>query len=186
MAARLAHSRAPQPAKRTGLSARTKRGPMICPAAKAAVIRARSDVGLAGSRSRASCMPAIVTTINVPPTRTALMVSPQSDGIASGMAVPIAMVPCASAQTRLRGHAERNRAATMTEIAAANPNKGQMRPKTSGSSTFCLAMAGRKVPARCNQNQRYRSTARVAVGSGRQRGAEQLLGNPSLCLPHAA
>src|SRR5207302_10778649 len=59
--------------------------------------------------------------------------------VASGSAVPSAMVACASAQTRLRGHDASQRAAPATDNAAASPNSGQVKPNTSGLDTCWLA-----------------------------------------------
>ena len=87
----------------------------------------------------------MVATMNVPPTSTADAARAHRACVASGRAVPSAMVPCASAQTRRRGQPDSQRAATATDRAAASPNSGQVSPNTSGSETSCRAMAGRNV-----------------------------------------
>ncbi len=125
--------------------ARTMSGPAIWPAAKAAVIRARSGVGSSGRASRASCSPAMVATMNVPPTNTAEAAMAGSVCTNRGRAVPSAITACASAQIRRREPRAAKRATAATERAAARPNSGHVSPNTSGSGARARAMAGRNV-----------------------------------------
>lgn len=145
LAAAFAQSSPPQPSRPASPKARTSSGPAICPAANAAVILASNGVGSAGIRSCASCRPAMLATMKVPPTSTADAASDQSACVINGSAVPSAMAPCASAQTRRRGQPGSHRAAAATETAAASPKIGHVRPNTSGSSTSWRAMVGREV-----------------------------------------
>jgi hypothetical protein len=87
----------------------------------------------------------MVATMNVPPTSTAEAAKAHRACVANGKAVPSAIRPCASAQTRLRGQPGSQRAAAATDRVAASPNSGHVSPNRSGSETCCCAMAGRKV-----------------------------------------
>lgn len=75
---------ASRPAKHWTAGNRMTTGPATWPVAKAAVMRRSSGVGSPGTRSRASCRPAIVATIEVPPTWTADAASAQIVCVTAG------------------------------------------------------------------------------------------------------
>ncbi len=87
----------------------------------------------------------MVATMKVPPTNTAEAVNVHKAFWHSGSKVPTAMTAWAAAQTFLRGQADSQRDAKATDRAAAAPKRGQVRPKTKGSETSCLAMVGKYV-----------------------------------------
>ena len=124
----------------------TSSGPKIWPTAKAAVIAAIRREAWSGARARASCMPAIVATTNVPPTQRAEITMPAMPGTSTGIATPIAITACDSAQMIRFGRCADNQPAISVETSAALPNIGQAQPNTAGSAMICFAMAGRKVP----------------------------------------
>jgi len=118
---------------------------MICPSAKAEVIVAMRPVARGPATARASCMPASVITIKVPPTRRAATMMPPIAGHATGSATPSAMTRWASIHRRRLPKSRPQRAAASGETAAAAPKTGQDQPKTEGSLTTCRAMTGRNV-----------------------------------------
>src|SRR4029078_2134716 len=77
----------------------TQSGPAIWPNAKAAVMAAMSGRARSAATRRASCMPPMVITMKVPPTRTAAIRIPKSPGIMRGSTTPSAMSRAATIHT---------------------------------------------------------------------------------------
>ena len=100
----------------------------------------------------ASCTPAIVMTMKVPPTQTAEMARLRRLACTNGAATPAAMTRRLTAAV-LRGGEERKIVVTKTvDTAAATPNNGQAQPNTSGSLNRLRAAAGMKVAGRMYPN----------------------------------
>ena len=121
-----------RPTHRQGSRARSRDGqsPSIWPAAKAPVMAAiRRGADLPPMR-RASSIPAMVITMNVPPTHTAEMTIAGRLTSIAGIITPAAMTICPSAQERRGVKFRRTAATTTVEIAAARPNTGHVQPNT--------------------------------------------------------
>src|SRR5882724_5830087 len=108
----------------------------------------RADINLVGAPRAtllASCSPAIVITMKVPPTHTADTATDTRLSCRTGSNTPPAMT------TRLQPAIFRGATActivetAIVDSAAARPNKGQVQPKTAGSGTRLRATAGRNV-----------------------------------------
>ena len=129
----------------TSLALLTSTGPASWPSAKAAVMPDIKRAGTPRERRRASCRPAIVTTMKVPPTHTALTTMAHGPMARLGAMTPAAITHKDPAATR-RGDARGKSLPTATvDSAAAAPNSGQAQPKTAGSATTLRAMTGKNV-----------------------------------------
>ena len=123
----------------------TVNGPTSWPTANAAVIAAINRGADAPATLRASWIPAMVTTMNVPPTQTAHPSRAPTLILSAGASTPAAMTTCAPAQS-LRGGASRHQRDTaIVEAAAASPKTGHVHAKTAGSGMIWRAAAGRNV-----------------------------------------
>src|SRR6185369_10428138 len=113
--------------------------------ANATVTPAMSLVGAPFAILRASCNPAIVITMNVPPTLTAETTSADRLLWIAGTRTPIAITTRLHPAT-FQGAAVRKTVETViVEIVAASPNKGQVQPNTAGSLMRLRATAGMNV-----------------------------------------
>src|SRR5205085_1552803 len=113
---------------------------------------------------RASWNPAIVITVNMAPTSSALPKIPPSPGRITGRTTPAARITCPTLQSRRWSTAPAMAVVTKVETAAAAPKIGHDHPNTPGS-------AGARAPPR----QRRRGgggarRARAAGGAGRDAG----------------
>ena len=120
-------------------------GPAICPRAKAEVSAAISPVARIPPTLRASCMPTIVITMNVPPTNSAASMIGTMPDQTIGSAMPKAMTRWLATQRRRFVTTLRSIAVARVDPIAAAPKSGQDQPKTAGSRMTCLAMTGKKV-----------------------------------------
>src|SRR4051812_25296024 len=91
---------------------------------------------------RASCNPAIVITINVPPTHTAETKSDARLLEIAGTRTPKAITTRLHPATFQGATVRKTVETVIVEIAAASPNKGQVQPNTAGSLTRLRATAG--------------------------------------------
>ena len=123
----------------------TASGPAICPSAKEDVIAAIRRRAPAPATRRASCRPAIVTTMNVPPTSSAEAMMPARPGTASGIATPRAIVRCPAIQSARCESRARTATAANVLTAAAAPKRGHDQAYTAGSGMASRAIAERNV-----------------------------------------
>lgn len=111
-------------------------------------MRPSERVGSPRLRALASCMPAMVATMKVPPTSSAASSTVSADRCSTGTRQPSAISAWLPASTWRRAIFGNARLAKSVEAAAAAPNTGQAAPKTAGSSTTARASTGRKVAGR--------------------------------------
>ena len=123
-------------------------GPTIWPIANAAVSAAISFVGEPVAIRLASCVAAIVITMNVPPTHSAETTSDPTLDRSTGAMTPVAITTRLHAATRLGGVSLKSFETATLEAAAASPKAGHAQPKTAGSLTSALAAAGMNVAGR--------------------------------------
>src|SRR3954464_10108042 len=104
-----------------------------------------SRVGVPFAILRASCNPAIVITMKVPPTHTAENTRDARLWWTAGTRTPNAIATRLHPATFLGATVRNIVEAMIVEIAAATPNKGQVQPNTAGSLMRLRATAGMNV-----------------------------------------
>src|SRR5258707_606382 len=120
-------------------------GPTPWPAWKDQVIAAMRRRAAGPATRRASCIPAIVTTMKVPPTSSAEAMMPARPGTARGIGTPSAITPCPAIHSARSGRLPRKAAAAKVLAAAAAPKRGHDHPYTAGSGNASRAIAARNV-----------------------------------------
>ena len=118
---------------------------MICPTANAEVIAAIRARARVPAILRASCIPAMVITMNVPPTNRAAIMIPDRPCTTEGSIRPSAIARLPAIQVPRCVMNRPTRAAKSVETTAAAPKTGHAHPKRRGSGTTSLAMTGKKV-----------------------------------------
>src|SRR5258706_453931 len=120
-------------------------GPAIWPAANAEVIAAISSAADGPATRRASCIPTMVITMNVPPTNSAASVMAASPDAAAGNATPSAMTMWPGDQTRPLPKRRASDPAASVGTNAPVTNIGQDQPNSRGYSNCCHSRSGRKI-----------------------------------------